>query len=407
MKALVLAGGFPQISLIQKLKKMGYFVELADWNENPPARKYADKYYQVSTLDEKAIEDIAIEDNISLLITVCTDQALKTVASVSDKLNLPCYIDKETALNVTNKKYMKQVLEQKNIPTAKFRIVENENDIDNEFEFPVIVKPVDCNSSKGVVKVNNTTELRCAVKNALTLSRSHNAIVEEYMHGCEYTIDAIVSNGKVSVLCISETQKIKSDSGFVICRTFLPPKGITENIKDQIDIIAQKIADNFRLNNSPLLIQAINHNGIVRVIEFSARTGGGEKYKSILWYTGVDIIQKTIEMTLGINTSPVQVSANDKCMLNEFIYCNDCVVSEYSGFDDALENGLITQYELYRNQGEGVRSPRSSGDRAANITFVDDNFEKLYEKYNIVMKNIKVINLEGKDMIYRDSVWIE
>ena len=33
MKALVLAGGFPQIALIEELKRRGIETVLADWNE--------------------------------------------------------------------------------------------------------------------------------------------------------------------------------------------------------------------------------------------------------------------------------------------------------------------------------------------------------------------------------------
>ncbi|MBR2055083.1 MAG: hypothetical protein IJ968_09390 [Clostridia bacterium] len=53
-KALVLAGGFPQIALIEELKKRDVWTVLADWNENPVARKHADAFYQASTLDVEA-----------------------------------------------------------------------------------------------------------------------------------------------------------------------------------------------------------------------------------------------------------------------------------------------------------------------------------------------------------------
>ena len=39
MKALVLAGGFPQIALIQELKKRDVYVILADYYEEPVAKK--------------------------------------------------------------------------------------------------------------------------------------------------------------------------------------------------------------------------------------------------------------------------------------------------------------------------------------------------------------------------------
>ena len=118
MKALVLAGGFPQIALIEELKSRGITVVLADWNDEPVAKKFADKYYQVSTLDLEAIESVAKEEQVDFIVTVCTDQALHSVAYVSEKLGLPCYIDYETALNVTNKAYMKKVFTEHGISTA-------------------------------------------------------------------------------------------------------------------------------------------------------------------------------------------------------------------------------------------------------------------------------------------------
>ena len=108
-RALVLAGGLPQIELLKQLKARNIYTILADWNAEPVAKNHADKFYQASTLDVDLIENIAIKENVNFLITVCTDQALLTVAYISEKLNLPCYLDYDTAKKVTNKKYMKNV----------------------------------------------------------------------------------------------------------------------------------------------------------------------------------------------------------------------------------------------------------------------------------------------------------
>ena len=97
MKALVLAGGFPQIALIKELKRRNIYTLLADYNEAPVAREYADKYYQASTLDIPAITDIAVKEKVDFLITVCADQVLEVVASVAEELGLPWYIDSHTA----------------------------------------------------------------------------------------------------------------------------------------------------------------------------------------------------------------------------------------------------------------------------------------------------------------------
>ena len=97
MKALVLAGGYPQIALINELKSRGMRVLLADYYAEPVAKPYADEFYQISTLDVEAITALAREQKVDFLITACTDQALLTVAQVSETLGLPCYIDYKTA----------------------------------------------------------------------------------------------------------------------------------------------------------------------------------------------------------------------------------------------------------------------------------------------------------------------
>ena len=109
MKALVLCGGVPQIALIKELKSRGIETILADMNENVGARPYADKFYKVSVLDIEGVKQVAIDEKVDFLITVCADQVLEVVAIIAEELGLPWYIDAETAENVSKKSYMKKI----------------------------------------------------------------------------------------------------------------------------------------------------------------------------------------------------------------------------------------------------------------------------------------------------------
>lgn len=142
MKILVLAGGADQIALIKELKWRGHITILIDYFQNPPAKNYANKHIVASTLDIEKVKEIAITEQVGLICTACTDQALLTVAKVSEDLGLPCYIDYKTALNVTNKAFMKSVMVANDIPTAKYTILHEccLKDLSN-FEYPLVVKP--------------------------------------------------------------------------------------------------------------------------------------------------------------------------------------------------------------------------------------------------------------------------
>ena len=154
MKALVVAGGLPQITLIQELKERGIQTVLVDGSATPIAKEYADKFYQNNIFDIEAVKNIARQEKVDFLITVCADQVLLVVAQASEELGLPWYIDYATAKKVSDKELMKQIFTENDITTSRY-VVMDDFDIKKtrQLHYPLIVKPVDAYSSKGVKKV--------------------------------------------------------------------------------------------------------------------------------------------------------------------------------------------------------------------------------------------------------------
>ena len=402
MKALVLAGGYPQIALINELKSRGYTVLLADYYEEPVAKKYADEFYRISTLDVEAIKNLAYEQKVDFLITACTDQALLTVAKVSEELGLPCYIDYKTALNVTNKSYMKAVFMENDIPTAKYFIMASlDEKLVNSLTYPCIVKPVDCNSSKGVKKVQNKEELHEAFEKAVEYSRTNTAIIEEFIEGEEITVDVQIENGKAHILSCAYSDKTPDDDKFVIFRTRYP---ICENerVNEQIKNAAQKIAEAFKLKNSLMLMQLICDGNNIYILEFSARTGGGVKYKLIKRVSGFDVIKAVVDLTLQ-KTPQLKINKpENKYITNTFVYCNPGEFDKLEGFEELKKSNVISDYFLFKWQGASLGGATNSGDRIAGFTVQDDSLEQLKVKYNTAIKNIKVLDKNGNNILRYD-----
>lgn len=399
-KALVLAGGFPQIALLKELKSRGYITVLADWNEAPVAKAYADIYYRESTLDVPAITRVAQTENVDFLITVCTDQALLTVAQVSEKLGLPCYIDYRTALNVTNKAYMKKVFVEHGIPTAKHVIVEHADAVPEDMPFPLIVKPVDCNSSKGVKRVNNRRELAEAVAKAVSYSRTSTAVVEQFVSGPELSVDVYVEQGVANILCISNNDKIAAEDKFIIFRGRCPAAE-AEPVKEKIRAAAQQIADAFGLRNTPMLIQLIVEKDEIYILEFSARTGGGTKYLRIGYLTGFDVVKAVVDLTEGKlpHLEPVR---KQMYLADEFIYCKPGCFDRLEGFEELLRQGVIRDYYVFTWHGAEFDRVESSGDRVGGFTIVADSYEELRKKHDLVASSVQVLDMDGRDMMRHD-----
>lgn len=401
MKGLVLAGGFPQIALIQELQSRGITVVLADYFENPVAKPYADIYYQASTLDVQAITDIAVKEQVDFLITACTDQALLTVGKVSEELGLPCYIDYQTALNVTNKQYMKDMFVKHGVSTAR-HVIMGELDMSKleGMPYPLVVKPVDCNSSKGVARVDTDEELRTAFEEAVRLSRTDTAIVETFVQGDEITVDVYVENGKAHVLAISNSDKIGEDDKFVIFRTRHPAAGVAA-IEEKVQTTVQQIADAFSLKDCPMLVQMITDGTNVYVLEFSARTGGGVKHLLIQRAHGFDVIKAVVDLTLGIKPHVGKKAPQNKYLVNEFIYCYPGVFDHLEGFDELKDDGVISDYYLFKTKGALFDTVSNSGDRVAAFTVQADTLEEIDRKRETALAKLRVVDANGNDMARR------
>lgn len=402
MKAFVIAGGVPQVELIKQLKNRGITTVLADGSPNAVARPYADIFYHVNIFDIPAIKEIAIKEKVDFLLTVCADQVLLVVAEVSEILGLPCYIDFKTAQDVSDKIRMKRIFKENGIPTTDY--VETEyfdlNAI-SHLRYPLVVKPVDAYSSKGVRKAENLEELKQYYAEAQKISRSGGVIVEEYFQGEEISVDAFVVNGKAKILTISNSEKVKDKDRFVIFRGRYPVSA-SEIVIKKIEDIAQKIAEGFNLVNAPLLIQLLNNGDDVSVLEFCARTGGNMKWLLIKYSSGVDVITATIDITMGQVPDLELKDTGHKIVVNDFIYCYPGVFDHFEGFDKMVEQGLINEFYPVRAKGTKMCGVTSSSDRIAGMNIVADTIEEFNMKEKKILENVRVIDVNGNDIMRKD-----
>lgn len=402
MKALVIAGGLPQIELIRQLKERGIEALLADGSPAAVARPYADKFFHVDVFDMEAIKDIAIKEKVDFLITVCADQVLLVVAKVSELLGLPCYIDYETCQNVSDKIRMKRIFKQAGVPTTDY--VETDHfdmDVIGKLKFPMVVKPVDAYSSKGVRKADNLEVLKQYYEEAHQIGRSGRVIVEEYFSGEEISVDAFVVNGKAQLLNVTNSEKVKDKDRFVIFRGRYPVKA-SEVVMKQIGEICQKIADGFGLINAPLLVQLLHDGDKVSVLEFCARTGGNMKYLLIKYASGVDVIGATLDITLGKKPDLNPKFKRHNVVVNDFVYCKPGVFDHFEGFEELEKVGVINEFHPVRLKGTQMRGVTSSSDRIAGMNIVADSIAEYNEKLKKINSRVKVFDAEGNDIMRHD-----
>lgn len=208
MNVLILGAGLMQIPAILSAKELGYRVCLVDADDKAIAISKADEFRKIDLKDKEGILQYAKSlqngPGLAAVFTAGTDFSA-SVSYVCQKLNLPSHTF-DAALNASIKTRMRKCFSDANVPSPQFFNLNKDNftqdklkEISSLIGFPLVVKPVDNMGARGCRMVRSLKEFEPAVKIAIEVSRSGNAIVEEYMDGPEYSIDALVYNGTFTV----------------------------------------------------------------------------------------------------------------------------------------------------------------------------------------------------------------
>ena len=164
---------------------------------------------------------------------------------------------------------------------------------------PLVVKPCDNMGGRGCSRVESPGELDAAIADAAAFSRTGRAIVEEYMDGPEFSIDAIVYGGKVY------------ECGFADRHIFYPPYFIEmgHTIPSAVDAETKnKLMACFEAGVHALGLTSGAAKGDIKLTsrgpmigEIAARLSGG--YMSGWTYpysSGFEVTEAAIEIAMGL-----------------------------------------------------------------------------------------------------------
>lgn len=201
---LILGAGLLQSPAIKAAKSEGYKVALVDRNENALCVGMADFFKAVDLKDKEGILSYARElgayGKVVGVFTQGTDFSA-SVSYVAQNLSLPSH-SYEASLDASVKTRMRKKFSEYGVPSPEFLEAHNFDEAKkfaSTRPFPLVVKPVDNMGGRGCSMVQSEEELESALSAALSSSRSQTAIVEDYMDGREFSIDALVHNGTLTI----------------------------------------------------------------------------------------------------------------------------------------------------------------------------------------------------------------
>ena len=206
---LILGAGLMQKPAILSAKELNLRTCVIDADKNAVCVPLADEFEQIDLKDKDKILEYAeklqkSKNSLIAVFTAGTDFSA-SVSYVCEKLNLPSH-SFNAAQNASIKTQMRECFQKSNVPSPKFAKI-SKNDINDtlldnilqKMTFPLVVKPVDNMGARGCRMIRSENEFTSSVKTAVEYSKTSNAIIEEYMEGAEFSIDALIYNGTFTV----------------------------------------------------------------------------------------------------------------------------------------------------------------------------------------------------------------
>ena len=301
-KKLAIIGANESITLlIEKAKSLGYETHVFAWKCGDPGEYVADYFYPISIDEKDIILQKCREIGICGICSITSDFAAPTVAYVARHLGLPGNPERTDIVARDKYEMRKAFREYGGIYCPRFIEVDEtiQSFILNELQFPVIVKPTDRWSSKGVTRVDSIDEVGPAIQIACNESLTGKAIVEEFMDGPEYSAECIVFHGEISILAF--TQKITTGYPHYIEKGHKQPADLSDKQKTAATKTIEKAINALDITDSAAHVEfRILDDGNIGIIEIGARMGGdciGTDLTPIS--TGMDYIKMVIDVACG------------------------------------------------------------------------------------------------------------
>ncbi|MGJ7902444.1 ATP-grasp domain-containing protein [Lysobacter sp. 1R34A] len=239
------------------------------------------------------------------VVTIC-DYYIDTVAQVAQALGLPQAFSANVVME-RRKDQVREAIERAGLPNPKFAVTGSWDETRIEAQrigYPLIVKPTDLASSAFVRLIDDEQELRAAFdaleqfpRNFREQARVPLLLLEEYLRGEEFSVEACTYRGRTTVIGITD----KSLTGFpyFIEDGHMFPARLDPAQAAAIEALVRGALDAVGHDHG------ISHTEVKltadgpRIVEINPRPGGNYIAELIQRVTGIDLLDAQIELALG------------------------------------------------------------------------------------------------------------
>jgi len=391
-KLMILGASNMQVPLIKAAKNLGYRTIAVTIKGNYPGIDIADDVFYIDTKDCEAVLKLACEYNIDGIALCGMDTGVRTVGYVCDRLGL-CGLSEKSSILSTNKYYMKQALQNNGVSTAKFLKVNKTEDLADAIQkllFPLVVKAVDLEGSKGIYIAESKKDLYNAYEAVMQETKENYCIIEEYIEGVNICVEAFVYNN--DILFILPYGKKAYYCPTPVYIGHFSPINADEAILNQIIMQSELTIKALEINNCAVDIDMIISADRVYVVELNGRAGANLP-ELVSAYYGINYYNMIATMAVGEDPRNVFSKRNTYYTST----ASSLIISEKSGTIKEIINhnkndDNIHEIKFYKKIGSRIDAfSLKKRDSIGRVIVKGNDTEFCLRKIDEVISNIEVV----------------
>lgn len=391
-KIMVLAAGLLQIDVIEKAKSMGYYLLAVDGNPKAAGFNVADKAICADIVNEETMLKIARDEHVDGVIHPCSEVSMAVMGRINDELGLSG-ISREQAICATNKHLMRKAFEKGNAPSPKSILAQDAEDawsrLQNEFDTDAILKPSRNSGSRGIAKVSRNMDKGDFIRaydEALSESRDHSVLIEQFIEGPEFSIEMIVWRGDIHVLTV--TDKKTTGAPHFVELGHNQPSCFSATDVETLKAAAVAGVRALGVNNCACHAEAKLMNGKAYLMEVGARLGGDFISTELTHLsTGIDMVAAAIDVALGVEPDLSAKEEPKGVCIRYFCPKPGKLVSISN--TEVLNNPHVYLWEIYPKEGDVIPAVTSSLCRSGHVIVTEKTPQKAIELAERLIESVK------------------
>ncbi len=300
-RALLIGTSFSAAPLLKALRGLGLRVAVCGNDPHDACVAWADAYHAIDYSDPRALAALVDREPFDFLCPSCNDFGYLAAAAVAATRGFPGFDTPSVTRTLHDKAAFRAFCMQESIRVP--RAWTGHDPEPPGAAYPVLVKPVDSFSGRGMTRVEAPADLGAALDVARAESRSGAAVVEEFIEGTLHSHSAflrgqrIASDYFVDEFCTVHPYQVNCSNS---------PSFLGEDVREQMRGHVARMSALLQLADGLLHTQFLVRDGSAYVIECMRRCPGDLFYHLVSYSSGASYIEDYLRPFVDDSTLPVQ-----------------------------------------------------------------------------------------------------